>query len=318
MSNSDGSISGVSVVIPCYNDTEYIGNAIESCLSQTVSPSEIIVVDDDSSDEIDPVLAPYEDAITLVRHETNQGAAAARNTGVRESSGSLVAFLDADDEWLPHKLERQLQELNASPSLDMVYTGFYAVNLDGSIRRVVEPLSTNEDFLEKMFVSGGAILPSSVLIRRRCFEDIGGFNEGLKVGHDRELWLRIGGEYRVECINEPLLKRRMRPDSLASDYEEKYRCEQRTTERLVEQYPRLERLVSEREANLLYNRSSFFLCNGEVAKARRSAVNSLRLNRRRYDALVVFVISLLGSRLAPRGWQYVRDFRSQLNRWLKR
>ena len=110
----------ISVVIPCYNVVAYVGEAVRSVLTQTLPPYEVIVIDDGSTDASAAVLSEFGSSVTLVR-QANQGVAAAVNHGVSRARGEAIAFLDADDLWMPDKLERQVAVLMAEPSLDAVF-----------------------------------------------------------------------------------------------------------------------------------------------------------------------------------------------------
>ena len=109
----------VTVVIPTYNRAKVILRALETAFAQTYRNLEIIVVDDGSTDDTTAVLAPYWERIHYI-HQSNQGASAARNRGIQEATGEFIAFLDSDDEWLPAKLERQIELLEARPDLSFV------------------------------------------------------------------------------------------------------------------------------------------------------------------------------------------------------
>ncbi|HEY2324319.1 MAG TPA: glycosyltransferase family A protein, partial [Thermoanaerobaculia bacterium] len=109
-------MKSVSVVIPSYNYARYLGEAIDSALAQTLPPLEVIVVDDGSTDETSEVLATYADRIRVLRQK-NSGVAVARNSGIAAAHGEYVAFLDADDIWLPRKLELQMARFDESIGL---------------------------------------------------------------------------------------------------------------------------------------------------------------------------------------------------------
>src|SRR5436305_4940478 len=120
----------VSVIIPAYNYARYIAEAIDGALAQTHAPLEVIVVDDESTDDTPRVLAGYGDRIRTIR-QPNGGAAAARNTGMAAARGEYVAFLDADDVWLPRKLELQLQRFEADPDLGLVHCAMEVIDREG-------------------------------------------------------------------------------------------------------------------------------------------------------------------------------------------
>jgi glycosyltransferase involved in cell wall biosynthesis len=113
----------VSVVIPAFNAARYLGEALDSVFGQTLTDLELVVVDDGSTDETPQVVQGYGSRVRYVR-QPNAGVASARNRGVAESSGRYVAFLDADDVWLPGKLERQLEALAARPSARVCHSDF--------------------------------------------------------------------------------------------------------------------------------------------------------------------------------------------------
>jgi len=185
----------VSVIIPAYNAAAFLGETLDSALAQTYPNLEIIVVDDGSTDATPEILESYGDRIR-VRRQTNAGQAAARNFGARESHGELLAFLDNDDLWDPEKIARQVALLSRFPDALAVYCDHRAINAQG------QPLSSSGalgyqrasgDILKAMLLSCCIITPGLVLLRRRAFDEVGGFNQSqLMRGHDDyDLWLRL-------------------------------------------------------------------------------------------------------------------------------
>lgn len=192
----------VSVVMAIYNSAATLGQAIESVLRQTDQNFEIVAVDDASTDNSQEILARYvahhPDRIRMIHRDTNGGAAAARNDGIRATDSEFVSFLDADDLYLPRRLEAAVACLDRSPSAAAAYTDCRVCRSDGSelvpsligfsgLRRAVanwrdvsrcEPMHTN-----------------TMTIRRRCLERVGLFDERLRRGQDTELWLRLAHRY---------------------------------------------------------------------------------------------------------------------------
>src|SRR6266571_8138521 len=117
----------VSVVIPTYNSSQYLVNAVDSVLAQSVADCEVLVIDDGSSDDTQEVMSRYGPPVRYI-HQPNGGVAVARNRGIEESRGRYVAFLDADDTWYGDKLERQLAALRGNPQHRACYTAFTACN----------------------------------------------------------------------------------------------------------------------------------------------------------------------------------------------
>ena len=164
----------VSVMIPSYNPGPYLREAIDSVLAQTYFPLELIVVDDGSTDESGAVAQGYGDALTYVRQE-NAGNGAARNTAVAHAQGEFFAFLDADDRFLPDKIERQMSVLAERPDVDIVF---------GHVREFLSPDLAPEiaERLRAPVSDAPWAAPNLMLIRREAFERVGRFSTQLRVG----------------------------------------------------------------------------------------------------------------------------------------
>jgi glycosyltransferase involved in cell wall biosynthesis len=198
----------VSVIIPTYNRAQFLAGAVQSVLTQSFKDLEIIVVDDGGSDAAEAVVKGFPDApIRYLRHARRQGGAAARNTGIQESSGEYVAFLDDDDEWYPEKLARQMHTILASPpEVGGVYTGYFIVDrADGKIHSQMVPTERG-DIHSQLLARNCIGSTSSMLLRRSCFDKVGMFDERLQSFQDYDLWIRLARRYQFEFVREPLLK----------------------------------------------------------------------------------------------------------------
>ena len=198
----------VSVIIPAYNYARYIAEAIDSALAQTHAPLEVIVVDDESTDDTPRVLAAYGDRIRAIR-QRNGGAGAARNTGIAAARGEYVAFLDADDVWLPRKLELQLQRFEADPGLGLVHCAAEVIDAQG--RTVDFVLEGHEGWvgMEMLRLDGHVMsLGSNLLVPRRIVEEAGGFDARLPPSEDWDFAYRVASRYPVAYIAEPLVRYR--------------------------------------------------------------------------------------------------------------
>jgi glycosyltransferase involved in cell wall biosynthesis len=181
----------VSVIIPVYNSPDYVGQAVESVLSQTYRDCEIIVVDDGSTDNTRTALEPYLDRIQYV-YQDNQGSAAARNRGIRQAKGELIAFLDADDFFiLPEKLAAQVACCDAQPSLGSIHTGWRIINQQGETLSEVEPWHKIPELNLETWLRWKPIRTSSIMIRRIWLERAEGFDVQLRQSHDVDLALRL-------------------------------------------------------------------------------------------------------------------------------
>jgi glycosyltransferase involved in cell wall biosynthesis len=194
----------VSVVIPVYNCDRYIVQAIESILNQTYSAYEIIVIDDGSQDQTRHVLQPYKNQIRYVYQE-NQGVSVARNHGIELSKGEFVAFLDADDMFLPDKLAVQLAVFEANPELGIVQSGWRRVNQQGETLMDVEPweqvptLDLEAWLRWKPFGTMGTLM-----FRRSDLQQVGGFEPGLTHAEDVDLVLRLSlNGYQSDWLRQP-------------------------------------------------------------------------------------------------------------------
>ena len=197
----------VSVIIPTYNCARYLPEAIDSVLAQTYRDCEIIVVDDGSTDDTPDVLARYGEAILVIR-QPNQGRGAARNAGIVAASGDYIAFLDADDLWLPQKLERQMALFEARPQIGWVYSDY---------RLLAESGPDTQTFFDRAGLRPppeGCILPEllsgcitstiTVMARASCFQRVGLFDHSLTRAQDYDMWIRLATQFDAACVDEPL------------------------------------------------------------------------------------------------------------------
>ncbi|MGE5308822.1 MAG: glycosyltransferase family 2 protein [Deltaproteobacteria bacterium] len=208
--------SMVSVIIPAYNAGRWLSSAIDSVLRQTYDEIEIIVVDDGSTDATAESLSPYFLKITYVRQK-NSGPAAARNRGISLARGRFIAFLDADDLWLPDKLERQVDALDRDPAAGACHTNVDFMDERGNVvDHPDEGLEQSGMILERLLLWKSRVLLSSLLLRRECLESTGGFDETLLTGEDWHFIMRCARRNIFAYLPERLLLRRERPDSLTS------------------------------------------------------------------------------------------------------
>ena len=192
----------VSVIIPVYNSDHRLVDAINSLLSQTHPVHELIVVDDGSSDPVTlSILESYSDRIALIR-QLNSGASAARNRAAQLASGTWLAFLDSDDQWLPDKLEKQVAEIGRNAGVALCYGSMIWSDLNGNQRlsRVKQPHD-----LWPAIRLGNQFAPSATMIRKDAFLCAGGFSVGLRTScEDWELFIRVANSHSVCCVLDPV------------------------------------------------------------------------------------------------------------------
>jgi glycosyltransferase involved in cell wall biosynthesis len=198
----------VSVLIPTYNRAEMVIEAIQSVLHQTYTDYEIIVVDDGSTDNTRERIAALASDKVRYFYQENQGRPAARNHTLRRVQGKYIAFLDSDDLWLPHKLEKQVKYLESNPMVGMVCTTYERVLMDGTIISR-HPPQLKED-VHHQFLRACNIQTSTIMLRHDVITDIGEFDLFLLNTQDVDYWLRVAHEFTVGEITETLVKMRLR------------------------------------------------------------------------------------------------------------
>jgi glycosyltransferase involved in cell wall biosynthesis len=210
----------VSVIIPTYNCEQFLGRTIDSALRQTYRDFEIILVDDGSTDGTQSLVAGYGKAVCYV-YQPNQGASAARNTALSRASGEFIAYLDADDLWMPEKLARQVEFLDAHPSCGFVHTEVSVIDEQDTVMHARFNQETNRlvpqgrcirDILRRSHIQ-----TLTVVERRTAFDRVGNFDLRLPVAQDYLHWILIVlSGYEVGYLPDPLGQYRRRAGSLMS------------------------------------------------------------------------------------------------------
>ena len=211
----------VSVIIPAFRAAGYIAETLASVFNQTYKDIEVIVVNDGSPDTADLVraLEPWRSRIVYIEQE-NGGAGAARNAGLAVARGEYVAFLDADDRWLPHCLEAQMRHIEQHPGCEMVYANALLTgdtHLAGRTFMDTTPSEGPVSF-STLLSEQCTVLTSAVVVRRDAVERAGRFDPSLRRGQDFDLWVRLAHQgTRIEYQREPLVERIVRADGLSAD-----------------------------------------------------------------------------------------------------
>ena len=225
------STAPVSVIVPAYNCAPYIGAALDSALSQEPAPLEIIVADDGSTDDTASVVRGFGLPVRYHRLPgTRNGAAAARNAAMRLSRGEFLAFLDADDVWLPRKLDAQLDVLRTYTDISLCATNFglWRRRADGTWpapEMALEPVfgsnpipptaidASRTGWLYGQLLMETIVWTSTVVMRRNLYERLGGFREDLRLGQDYEYWLRASRVTKFVTLARPFALYRKHPES---------------------------------------------------------------------------------------------------------
>jgi glycosyltransferase involved in cell wall biosynthesis len=284
----------VSVIIPTCNRAQFLPTAIRSVLRQTFSDFEVVVVDDASDDCVGQLVKSFnEDRIRFIRHNSRRGGAAARNTGIRNSCGDYIAFLDDDDEWYPEKLARQMELLlRAHHKVGAVYSGYLVVDRDtGRVCRRRIP-SERGDLQQKLLEDNPIGGTSSMLVKRSCLEKVGLFDETLASFQDRDLWIRISREFHFDYVREPLLNYFLHSEKVWTNLEALHRG----LEIMVHKYGSFP--MFRKHCGRRYMEFGIRYCQANrMEMGRRELLKSIRLYPYRLKPYLYLGLTLFGRRL---------------------
>jgi glycosyltransferase involved in cell wall biosynthesis len=207
-----------SVVIAAYNAAHLVGEAVQSALDQTLPPHEIVVCDDESTDDIAGALRPFRERVTLMRIP-HGGEGAAKNAAVERASGEFVAILDADDVYLPGRLEALGELAAARPDLDVLTTNAF-LELEGEAIGTYYPIVSSFPAADQVtgIIEDSSSIFGAAGVRRERLVAVGGFAADMRTAADWELWLRLAlGGSRFGLVDEPLARYRLQPAGLTAD-----------------------------------------------------------------------------------------------------
>jgi glycosyltransferase involved in cell wall biosynthesis len=270
----------VSIIIPTYNRPGYLSGAIETALNQAYNNVEIIVVDDGSEKEYSKdIISQYPDSIKLAINDTNKGLSATRNKGIRQSSGSYIAFLDDDDRWHRTKLAEQVKVLEQNPQAGLATCLVAAITPDNELVHC-ETKAPSGDCSDELLISNTIGTPSRILVRRSAIDDVGKFDESLPTKQDWDFYLRLCQSWEIAAVSEHLCFRTIH-ESMSSSPEAAKRDKEAILEKhedLVRKHGRWEqaRAAIDEEVGRSY------LGNGELRTGRpflRSSLSEPSLKR---------------------------------------
>jgi glycosyltransferase involved in cell wall biosynthesis len=229
----------VSAIVPVHNHARFLAQAIQSVRDQRPAPDEIVVVDDGSTDATSEVLDELAGPDLVVLRQPRGGPASARNRAIEATRGEWLAFLDADNYWLPGKLETMLRVIEGAPeSIGMAYSGYFLVDQEG--RTVASRPAPARPHTRSSVLWGNPFSTTAILVRRSAVAAVGSFDEDLPgIGEDWDMWLRLLGRYPAAHVTEPLVACRQ------SRFDDKYRLGDLETaiERIVRRHGAPRRVV---------------------------------------------------------------------------
>ena len=282
----------ISVILPTFNRGRVLAHSIGSVLSQSWRDLELIVVDDGSTEDIQPVLAGFHDPrLRYIRRDRNGGVAAARNTGIHAATGEFLAFQDSDDEWLLSKLESQWQALGQGA--EMVICGLLRV---GSERVRAYPPASLSTLTFRQTLSRPVAYTQTWLVPRAAVVDAGGFDEQLRIWDDWELLVRLSSRLKIAVSPEVLVVSKRQTDSLSTRRE----LFIGDMERILHKHRASEKRYPAEVAHLVYLHARLLAFDGQLRKARVALGRALALKPLKLRPWMLLAASWLGAATVQR------------------
>jgi glycosyltransferase involved in cell wall biosynthesis len=302
----------VSVVVPVYNGERYLGKTLESALAQTYQPLEIVVVDDGSTDGTPDVIAAIAARDSRLRFFRKQkgGVAAARNFGIGQARGTLIAMLDADDLWHPEKVARQVAVMNASPAnVGLVYCWAIDIDENGAVIPLANEIGTKQSYKGRVtaeLATGNFVETSSIpLIKRPCIEAVGGYDVDLQPqgAEDWKLYLALSEICEFAVVPQYLVGYRQYGASLSRDVSGMAGSQEGVVRWLTEKWPDLPKdLGCKRAYEIDYYLAAKALSNHQFLKSLHYRTKAYRVRpsklpeRSDFEFLARFLFRLIGLR----------------------
>jgi glycosyltransferase involved in cell wall biosynthesis len=298
-----GAAGNVSVIMTCHNEAAFIEQAIKSVTAQTAygRVSEIIVVNDGSADQSQSILEglAHEIGKLKVLKASGIGPSAARNMALAEATGDFIAILDGDDLWTPDKLERQLPALESDPGVGLVYGDFHAFSAadrsDATVVHVRRFGPHTKDLLKSFFLEGGPVVPSSVILRRKIFDEVGSFDPSLRLNEDADMFLRVAERWAFQHVPGVHLYKREHGRNLTARIDTQLPVAELITARFVARNPELAEVAGKRMARRYGRAGGDCLAKGERVTGLGYCVKALRL-----DPLLWYVYPMFPLAILPR------------------
>ena len=232
----------ISVIVPTYNSARFLDEAVESAVGQTYKNLEVLIIDDGSTDGTEALVKKWQNKSTgihYIKHEKNKGLPAARNTGIRYAKGKYIALLDADDTWLPRKLDVQLHKLEEL-GVDVLFSNWFI--WQGEKKQIAFDFKQERVFSKEKglcaYIRKNYGVPSTAFIKRSALEKVGLFDESLKSSEDYDLWLRfLLKGFKIGLLREPLAYYRLHSTQMSTNFYRMHATRLTIFKNIVRQHP---------------------------------------------------------------------------------
>jgi glycosyltransferase involved in cell wall biosynthesis len=313
----------VSVIIPTYNRSNYVLDAIQSVIDQKYESVEILVIDDGSTDDTKEKLAPlHHSGVIRYIYQENQERSAARNRGILLATGEYLAFLDSDDLLEANAIAKQVQFLSTHPEVGLVHGGyikFDSLNHDLGYR---DPSwFSGWVYPDILLIWYTLLSPSTVMVPKRVLDEVGGFDENLFIAEDLDLWRRIARKYPFGYINQSLARLRVHPGNTSRDALKTTPEFERYLEKAFDDDKNLSPRFKNRVLSRLYTNQAYIMLSGRgnelmlaARELARRAISHDPLNIRGYTAFLSTALSYDSRTKLVERWRSLRGWLMSLNR----
>jgi len=267
----------VSVIMPTYNRAEFIGKAIDSVLAQDYKHLELIIIDDGSTDDTKEIVESYLSDKILYYYQDNSGQSVARNNGINHANGKYIAFLDSDNIYNPGKISTQVAFLNENSEYQVIYGDDEFIDENGNTFST-KNMQRYSGFIYDKLLINNIISHNTVMARKYCFEEMGGFNEFLSVADDYELWLRFSTRYRFYYMPVLFVKYRVMENQISTDKEKRFESNEIIIRRSMEQNSELVNKKLEKYAMCRFytRRGAYKAATGKIREAMKDYFMALQ------------------------------------------
>ena len=312
--SSQSSFPLVSVIIPYYNGEEFIEEAIESVINQSFSSWELIIVDDGSPNPPKKIIAEHvsNNQIKYIRHNKNKGIAQARNTGIKNSNGTYVAFLDQDDIWLDSKLKLQVAVFeNTNYDIGMVCTGMYFITSSGKICYQFDGFDSGnqKEMIKNMFLqltNSGTVM----MVKKECMNETGFFDDDYYAYDDFDFWIRMAASFNIQYINRSLAKKRLHQSNVSLQKLPLLVTDAlKAVSRACEMHPFLMKYQNKALSKLYYRYGLNYLFSNNLPIGRKYLKKAIGCYFLCWKAYLFFLFSLFGKS----GIHFLYRMRSSIN-----